>query len=1314
MYVNTTMRHRRTTFFLLFIRVVCTQASTRCTFPDKKWITTSVDDIRYGEDSCKWRCGGGRTGRGCADACTEHPSTGCGIGMRQRNCKPPLDALCLICGQNGDEARQGGYSFNMGSRNNNNYELLQLMGSFEYSKIYPAAGMFSRNAVYTNRSTSDVGWADVLFSSIYQEWSGVGKIDLHYTSVGLGAMHSSVFLLLTAPYAKLKVCGVPTKYFGSFKPVNKIKGLVYEFQYRQRLKFTNTIEVKASLIAPYSTDETIRSIITIPSTDKWTRTQQLFDYANLGSREIAEYSCFQLEFEMQGHNELLFDELRVFVNLIENSQFSITGSWSTFPIGTSEDPWNEWGDAGYVVLKGGRHIQQMFTLYEFDIWHSVIAATFSMKVRGHGHLVVKYTLNRNEEHEGQEATKEHSEILVFMSISPDDTEGSSEWQILNIPLTLHVEYPDRDVQTIMVINRANATDTEALEIDDVFLYVDDRRCPVLRCDDDTKYVFVNGRCEVCTLENGDTCNTGTKQIGCTMDLNSMVPKCDDCPVVKEYNPQGITADRSPGDFVYSSNECTFKCTAGWWFLREGVDNSGPVCKQCTHIRDLSCRVGWYAVDCMDEADATCLPCDILDQYDESVVYVTSNYNKSVYHEPVSIQCKHACTPGQYQYGARANSGIPLCFPCTQSICGAKDTGLSTSRTINGLQYTSRCTALQDSQCYLCKSNDMAVLFTENGQEAGDWCQYECAAGSMPCGTCTWDSSHTEVFRNATHFRTYGIDTGTRAPTGNITFSQQLMVRFTGSVTISTAQFDTWMAINVYITTQHPYTRWDPPNDTGVVLRLFPVVPPSALATMQKGDNISVIINAPVQQFDVTIEMRDFINTESFQVWNAANIRAGVSVFLVYELIVSTGDYHDVTLEGDTSISGGIDVNDFVVQKQTSVKGCCALGNLMNLHEEEYERLTRCAPCNHAVGISGNHTNPLPANAHWDTPNSCGWACNSQHELLPGGDGQTCEYCMEQTCNIGHYWDICDTCVECAPPATHSNFTGAGTIRYDRNSCPVKCDEGFYYDGQNNVCELCTPSAVLNCSTQLDGTFFEYQCSDFDDAMCVRCTVCALGSNASIPCGIHHDSTCIPCDESFMTMPDLTPSGGAEWRLGVAYNDYCKWDCIDGYMYNPLDKACVKCHGTFCTIGYYRVPCTQENNFTGCARCETPANAIVISSGHESSPYSCVWECPEEMEYNSTISLCVLIPIVIPLGIIIPTIPELCSSVADKSRCDWGSFPDTSLLTPSTPEIPCAELCTACLPAPPGQVASTVYLQKGSCEWACATPLMWNGSHCMHI
>jgi len=196
----------------------------------------------------------------------------------------------------------------------------------------------------------------------------------------------------------------------------------------------------------------------------------------------------------------------------------------------------------------------------------------------------------------------------------------------------------------------------------------------------------------------------------------------------------------------------------------------------------------------------------------------------------------------------------MCFPCTTSVCGAKDTGVSALRMLNGPQYTSSCTATEDSQCKLCESIDSEVLFTANGGAIADWCSYGCAPGSTRCGTCIWDPFAATVFPL----------TANNHMDNHIPFEQKLMVRFTGDVSINTAQFGTVFGIKMNVIAKNGannvVSTWNAP----IVLQLFPVVPPSSLTNIQKEEPVNpMIVNAPVQHFDITVEARDFTATSSF-------------------------------------------------------------------------------------------------------------------------------------------------------------------------------------------------------------------------------------------------------------------------------------------------------------------------------------------------------------------------------------------------------------------------------------------------------------------
>ena len=1275
---------------------------SECEFPDLKWVTPPGNDYPYFSGTIiyegfdcdnSWDCQPTLTGLGCSEYCESQPvDLVCDYGKRWQPCDAPMQGACVACQQEGDEAIRGGYSFGVNEHTTEGYDLLNRRGSFEYSKIYPKSGMATRNAVQivdganmATSSTPAVLWADVTFPgdrSQNMRWYGVGNLKLHYYS-GQGALQSDVFLVMDAPYARMVICGIDTSNMQeTWNPVGEVdhmRGLLYEFQYRQRAQSDNNhISVTVALQSNVNNDMLIHDQFELQSRDVWTRTQGLLDYSRVyggsASDLIEKFGCLKLEFKMAIGKEVLIDELRVFANLIGNSQFLTTGYW-TFqsedsPGVTRLDEITTTAN-GYASLHPGERISQV-VFPRTDATH-IANAVFSMDVRGSGMLLVTVNPDVNP----------LTEVILFRKDITDSLDGASVWQSFTLPVTLLVPDPDTDMFWFTLEHYDVGETTSVLEIDNVILYVDPRRCPVSACDDPNQRVFLNGKCETCKGDNGTlvaACQAGQWQNGCTVARSGIQAKCTVCPTVQDAGDGHFELVAVAVEGAIRGLECPFTCDEGFFYSRIGSSNSGPICTQCTPQTSLQCHVGWYMAECAGETDRVCKPCEVLDVYDNSVVYTTDPSN--------ILQCTHACSPGQFQHGVRVDTGVAMCFKCTAGICGAKDDGMSAPRFRDGIQYTSACSAYKDSRCTTCVSKDPNIRFTDNGRVVGAWCAYECTAGFQSCASCAWDPAQATSI---------AIGSGTEALNLGMTpFNDSFVLRFSGHARISTAAFDTRVVLKVHVESRTKLggvldSVWNPPNGTGVVVELFPVVPPSALASMSQAD--SFINDAPVQGFDTTVEMRDFINTHNFSNWNTNRIANGMALYLVYQLIV------------ESTVAEHITVLNFTVENMTRAVDCCEERDLFTHVKVDPAMVYRCQPCEMATGANAT----LPADAHWVQGNSsCMWECDKHFERAAGGD--TCQFCIQPICRTGTYWTDCGRCENCTSILpTKSAFTGNGTIRRDGGSCPFRCVEDFYYRSADRVCAPCTPSTNLNCSTLPGGPFFEIECGAFEDTFCMNCFTCPPGSNASTPCGRFTDVVCTACNALQVNMPAL----GAEWRLSASVDEYCAWECASGLQYNSLENTCFACLNDVCPIGTYPTPCTLEYNFSACLPCLTPKNAVLISTGHISLVHSCAWECNASYVYEQMTGDCIPQPVVPVVSIHTETPETICKGTL-PSLCEWGQLFDTSI---SISDGPCDAMCVSCptLPTIVGvNEGPRMYTHRGSCEWVCSHPFIKIAGKCIRV
>ena len=1372
---------RPVVFFTAFV-IVHTGSAQPCkllnwdNFPDADYVT-SIDNMRFGDGfggNCDiWECGQDLTGPRCTENCftgdpLENP---CDQGEFWQICDAPLLASCVSCKQSGTP--EIGYSFDVYANVVERYDLLNRRGSFEYAKLYPTSlnnaggqhfmtirtALKNLPAVDTSwQSTPPVLWDDVMFPGIYigLQFYGVGTMKLIH---GQGAFHSNVFLDMSAPYAKLLVVGIETddtfqkEMYGtlvlqeslppfpdradesvSVDQLNHVRGLIYEFHYRQRV-FTDSpdISVTAALVIARRTVEDIINVETriqvtelLPSKSSWTRHVGMLDYAE-DAQEAPEDAGLSLEFETAPGKDVLLDDVHVFANLFGNGRFSREGSWTRSCISDyqCELNQNDWliGDKFFASLGATDSIDQRVHLRTDtgSAGHKE-TAQFVLDVRGSGLLIVTSYLSG------------YPENIFHFRKKLNGNDGL--WQTVNFQVILYVKSP-LSRNPVFRIENGGSTGADVLYIDNVFLYVDPRECPpntdpvtnLVICDDPVNRAFVNGRCELCENDEGGAvarCGIGEYQHGCIVTYGGMQAECTGCKI-----PTGPVDMNWEGVFVESLLECTYRCAAGFYYSR-GETNPlygapstySPTCKECTPNSALKCPTGWRNAECEGENDSVCVPCDTLDPQDRSVVYTTSGAADNNNHE-----CTHKCAPDQFQYGVRqavvpgSFGASPLCFHCTPGICGAKDDGLSTPRSRDGFQYTSECLATTDSQCMSCKSADDKLVFTHNGNFIGTWCKYECLPGYRPRAPCAWDAARAIDVSPSLEQRWSALF-GLGNITGKIPVDPWLLVRFSGRATVQSAAFGVQVVLRVRVESTDG-AIWYPPGETGVLFHVQPVVPSASVASMTATKTF--IRDAPVQTFDSILEMRDYTNTASFNEWNNARPSTGTILHLVYVLSLHNG----VPL----TTQGNISVSEFTVQTIILARDCCETRNASTSSPGGFIALDpaaiqRCYPCDDPQGDSSS---TLPVHAHWVSGDnsSCAWACDKHYELTIG----LCKFCIQPICPTGTYWTACGKCENCAPtPPLNAVFTANGTTRHDPTSCPFKCANGFYYTDftgnfagnfagdfvGNGSCARCSSSTALACSTSPGGPFFETPCTESQDAVCVNCLICPIGYNATVPCGQFKNVVCEKCDVSLLT--PIPPGigvldGGAEWRLGTSTDQYCEWGCMNGLQYNPLENTCFTCANSNCPVGFYPTPCTAGNLFTPCSRCDTPKNALVISAGSMSRINSCAWECGAENVYNQTLHRCMPRPIIPVKRLDAEWIQGNEEPPCDTTLpgvCEWGQWLDASVVV--TNGDPCTAMCVNCTRNPQIGVeeGSRVYIHKGSCDWVCSHPFIQIGGKCQRI
>jgi len=1323
-------------WLLLFAcNIACIIANQECSFPDSDISGLQVDSDRiFYTTGCKrWTCveepveeyTPAFTGQVCEFECSD--ATICPVNDRVQTCDSPLQTSCIACQQDGSELVENGYSFTEYSQKARKYELLQERGSFEYAKLYPA---FQNRLAGEKTAMSFVQWNDVMFSDpwVPVTWYGIGETKILRTDPAMGSKGTTHYVTLKNDVGDvgpkgIAMCGLLTR-VSEETGAEHIGGIVYKFSYKQLMKYQE-IGVKSQLqsaVSPTSiSGEVFASLYNLPSETTWTTVEMLVDFARKKDdlQTLDDTAC--LVFEFVNDRDIYLDELLVFVNLLSNSDFIVN------PV-DEEEPHKAWAckcsvlleencvtyvedgmlpHANFVKIHNG-YLQQRLLLLD-DTTPGSVAGTLSMYVRGNAQLRI--------------AIMRSGDDLVIVRKRIE----SPEWTKISFPIRLD-EIVAPDYYNIRIVaNKILATDY--LDVDRIVFYVDKDRCPIGQCDDAFNRVLLNGRCEKCTITEG-TCAKENYQVGCiVMNQDAgMRANCAGCEVPKYYETlqtAPLASSISGGSFISTARECSYMCTSGFYFhygsgprAKNTVLYESPKCVRCTPRLDLSCGVGFYAAECTSDMNAQCLPCGGVDVSDDSVVHTTENaYSRNKYENSKDDQCTYSCTSGQVNLARIADggtSGFPLCFPCTLSVCGLQDYGISTLRIMGGLQYTRQCTTTVDAQCERCHSDDSAVEFITNGNTVGTWCDYNCAPGSAKCRMCGWDPLRAQQVQHVA-MHTFSVENPSIRHAVGVPYNISLdMIRISASVVILNAEFGVDLQLRVRMdaisSTGGPTRTWEIPNNDGIVQTWYPIVTSTALASMHTYGS-SVLTAAPTQKIDFTISISNLLapsdTNQNFVEWSTQ--RANDIIMLVYELGPSVPQ------------TTGINVKSFLAEALwkdglpccgvlpgVSVNAFAALFTDNTASPIEPSTVQRCNTCETAKDL----TTGLPANSHWESVNDCSWSCNSGYEVQ-GNDVGICGECKEPTCIPGEYWTSCGTCAPCRSAPDHANFTSVPSTRYDNASCSVECNIGYYYDA---VDHLCLPCTVLACDNKPGGPFYEEKCSAFNDAHCMDCTMCLPGFNASSQCSSFHDATCSPCQMNLLTMPNAGTNMGAasvtQWILGSRPDEYCAWECARDMLYNSRDNSCVVCQET-CDVSFYPTDCTLSNGYTGCAPCVVPENAQAISTGVRARNASCSWNCNEGFFYNRTSEKCNRKQAVVAEKLVSQALPSPCGN---PGVCGWASFMDTSIIL--LEGRPCTDKCKPCPALPKSNLATpavmAVHTRKGFCDWVCATPLILVNGECVQI
>lgn len=737
------------------------------------------------------------------------------------------------------------------------------------------------------------------------------------------------------------------------------------------------------------------------------------------------------------------------------------------------------------------------------------------------------------------------------------------------------------------------------------------------------------RCGPMSRRIGDTCFACRSEVKCP--TGEMVTDC----TVNGYSAGAVCAAcRKPpnnAQYVHSTAECFWVCNSG--FFRNSTG-----CAACNMER--VCAVGQYRTLCNSETDVQCVPCTNKFSSTTNEPFYTSNGSG------INVSnCDYRCAAGLY-----INTEETQCEYCdTQTVCGIGETP----------QRTVTCKKRINFACVDCvKPPPLSNRFiTGNAIQPDTDCPTACIAGYALCRACPAPSTNglqPLISDYAQCFEPFSSDFPSLSIGHQNTCVQKGLV---GSVS------------NVYaVSIQPTYIEFSQIYYKGQSLAEQPMV-----WTTQ------VRVTDEDMYADVTVQ---FVYT------------CYLGCTFLFEQVYELSDGSEEIIELDTKTTLGLNELTHVIRKDIALSTAALYRISMtasaSLRIENFNVFKRvynvngvldpcitcdvsseqCTPCD---------TSQVPENATpyagllSPTSQLCAWECNEDYRERNG----ICIECKPKTCSIGEYERDCNICAPCTessvPASLHGKivFTSASPKRFT-DGCAFQCKSNFFQSvssftvssGGELVCIACSSGT---CPTNS----FRQNCTSMTDSRCVPCrTICPAGTQRTANCTQMSNTQCQKCNN---TIPR-----NAEYH--TTRND-CSWQCPPSYVHNTDDNVCEICL-PLCTIGTYSTQCTAANNWTGCSKCNIPANATVLSSGKD-TVNSCIWECNSGTRLSQD-GECVNVPI-----------------VAAKFE------PPSCAPCPAGMQLPPIITVCTCIPCVDGKPSEAVWLTNfvtaSECQWACLWP-----------
>jgi len=654
-----------------------------------------------------WTCSDGLTGTLCNEACID--SIQCIGQSYQSECSPPFQKECLFC-----KEQKLPVTINSEDQNRNRTKYADLLnghGSFEDAKVYNDYFSAAVALEYTNTITD---FNDVLFSSGWKGWSSntLKLSNLAQIFFGKGAEESRGMLFVTQGIHLVKEIVLHNSNEArSIENEGVMKGLYYKLWIRGKNENTINLDLQVGLAEINSPTSFLQNkFVQHKYNEDMYEWKEINGYIDLLGRpgdtdqrwDFPASLYFRID--VTSRSEIMIDEICVYPSWVKNAQFQRWIStatlqpykWDT----TGADNVLDGASSAIPQLKMGSSVSNYSVSQYIDLSYFPDNVNFPL------------TLKIEAAYEHESAIQK----IPYLQVAWVPHGGDREWVVYHkltatekSTVSAQVRATSQGGRLELWKHTTSSNEGDTIILSSVALYADPKSCLVDKCEDIERRGFWNFKCNPCsqTLVYPDEGKTFTE---CILTENGPSYKQEACPKSDTMKWGGFKQE-SP-----TVPPCTYQCPSNNWFNR--VLNE---CEECSEYDGNACDVGSYFSDCVygGESDSSCRICETISSH-------RLQYTVGVTTQPST--CDVECKPGYFQFGTDAN-GIPICLPCSESVCGAPDS----FRHIPGYQRTTVCNGTSNSVCESCIARDEDhLIYNASATEIGADCDYVCEVGYQRC------------------------------------------------------------------------------------------------------------------------------------------------------------------------------------------------------------------------------------------------------------------------------------------------------------------------------------------------------------------------------------------------------------------------------------------------------------------------------------------------------------------------------------------------------------------------------------------------------